>query len=133
MISHLFYARHARFSSFTNKNIQKVNQMSPLSTKPSAKQNNTKSEHLHEDLKPASYLKPSNSSSNFLEVPQPRVEEMQTREVNVLHLVEVNHAFVDVFVPCHPGLFLVLEFGDHLWALNRIVFAVHGDEIPVEG
>jgi len=58
---------------------------------------------------------------------------MQTREVNVLHLVEVNHAFVDVFVPCHPGLFLVLELGDHLWAFNRVVFAVHSDEISIEG
>lgn len=88
---------------------------------------------MHENLKSAADFKPSHSGSNFLEIPKPGVEEMQTREINILHFVKVNHAFVNFLVPCHPGLFLALKFLDHFITFNRVVLAVHGYKIPVKG
>ena len=56
---------------------------------------------------------------------------METGEVDVLHFVEINHAFVNILVPGHPCLFFILEFLNHLRAFDRIVLAVHCYEISV--
>ena len=91
-----------------------------------------RSEHLHENLQSTSDFKPSDSCSNFLKVSESRVKEMETGKVNIFHLVEVNHALMNVFIPCHPGLFFIFQFLYHLWALNWIVLAVHSHEVSIQ-
>ena len=99
--------------------------------KSSKNTNKVSSEHLHEYFETTSNLKASHSGSNFLKVSESGVEEMETGEVDVLHFVEINHAFVNILVPGHPCLFFILEFLNHLRAFDRIVLAVHCYEISV--
>jgi len=57
---------------------------------------------------------------------------MQAREINILHLVEIDHALLNFLVPGHPGLLLVSQLGDHLGPFNGIVFPIHGHEVSVQ-
>lgn len=90
------------------------------------------SKHLHEDLKARAYFKCSHSDVDGLEVPEPIVEEVKAREVDVLHFVEINHTLFHFFVPAEPRLLLLAELLQHLFALDRVVLPVHGDEVAVQ-
>ena len=57
---------------------------------------------------------------------------METREVDVLHFIEVDHTLLHFLVPAEPGLLLLFELLEHLLALNRIVFSVHSYKVAVK-
>lgn len=90
------------------------------------------SEHLHKNFQTTTNLKSSNTCINGFEVSESGIEEMQAREVNVLHFVKVDHTFFDFFIPCHPSLFLFIEFFYHLFTFNWVVFSVHGNEVSIK-
>lgn len=57
---------------------------------------------------------------------------MQAGEVEVLHLIEVDHALLDLLVPAQPGLLLLLQLLKHLLPFDWVVLAVHSHEVAVE-
>jgi hypothetical protein len=66
------------------------------------------SEHLHKNLKATADLETSHSGSNRLEIPESGVEKMETRKVNVFHFIQVNHALINLLIPRHPRLLLLV-------------------------
>ncbi len=57
---------------------------------------------------------------------------MQAWEVEVLHLIEVDHALLDLLVPTQPGLLLLLQLLQHLLPFDWVILAVHSHEVAVE-
>jgi hypothetical protein len=87
---------------------------------------------LHEYFEARTYFKGSDSNIDGLKVPEPIVEEVKAREVDILHFVEVDHTFLHFFVPAKPGLLLLAELLQHFFPFDRVVLAVHRNEVAVQ-
>lgn len=57
---------------------------------------------------------------------------MKAWEVKILHLIEVDHALLDILVPTQPSLLLLLQFLQHLLALDWVILAVHSNKVSIE-
>lgn len=87
---------------------------------------------MHEDLQARTDFECANPHADRLEVSQAGIQEVQAGEVKILHLIEVDHALLDLLVPAQPSLLLLLQLLQHLLPLDRVVLPVHSHKVAVE-